>query len=170
MNRASERSMVREMGAEESVSVSGNERVSGFAFSVLTKILSLLLTLGLIYLGFTTIDVASLHSWQEIGLVLAGLALLLAGQIYILRSKTTIDREYISQSWSFRKRVRIAHIAECKLVYIPFLSWIITPRLVIRVGIVHFFVFYAADPAVLRAFLSLVYHRTLSPFPPSGPK
>ena len=170
MNRASNGFVARELGSGESASIGENDSVSGFAFSVLTKILSLLLSLGLIYLALLSINFASAHSWQEVGSVLAGLALLLAGQIYILRSKTTIDREYISQSWSFRKRVRIANIAECKLVYIPFLSWLITPRLVIRVGIAHFFVFYAADPAVLRAFLSLVYHRTLSPSPPSSPK
>lgn len=141
-----------------------HSQVSGFAFSALTKLLSLTLSAGLAYFSLGLLDFGELYSWKAYSLGFAVLCLLVVGQAHILFSKTTIDQEYIFQTWSFRKRIKIANIAECKLVYIPFLRWLITPRLVVRIGIAHFFVFYAADPAVLQQFLGLVYRRTVDPF------
>jgi hypothetical protein len=141
-----------------------HSQVSGFAFSALTKLLSVTLSAGLVYFSLDLLDFDQGYSWKAFGWAAVVLCLLVMGQAHILFSKTTIDQEYIFQTWAFRKRVKIASIAECKLVYIPFLSWLITPRLVVRVGIANFFVFYAADPAVLQQFLGLVYRRTLDPF------
>jgi hypothetical protein len=48
------------------------------------------------------------------------------------------------------------------LIYVPFFSWIVTPRLVVRVGMANFFVFYAADTRVLEKFLALVYQKSIT--------
>jgi hypothetical protein len=71
-----------------------------------------------------------------------------------LCSRTKIDAVNIEQSWLWTKKVALAEISQAKFIYIPYLSWLIAPRLVVRAsrGV---YVFPAADRHVLEAFARL---------------
>ena len=75
--------------------------------------------------------------------------------LWMLKSRTSISHEAIEQTWLWHKRVLIKDITQAKFIHIPFLNWLIAPRLVVRAG-VGLYVFYSADPEVQRAFALLV--------------
>jgi hypothetical protein len=99
-------------------------------------------------------------SLSTLGFVAVVVLVIVFFQLSIWFSKTHINQTHIYQTWMFHKRVEIQKIAQCKLIYLPFFSWIVTPRLVVRVGMANFFVFYAADARVLEKFLALVYQKS----------
>ena len=62
------------------------------------------------------------------------------------------------QTWVWKKQVSIADIRQAKFIYLPALSWLIAPRLVVRTGPIMT-VFYTAHPDVQRAFAALMLGR-----------
>ena len=79
-----------------------------------------------------------------------------AGYGWILASRTSIDDTRIRQSWLWPKQVLLADITQAKFIYLPWLSWIVAPRLVVRArGRKAAVVFPAAGPAVLAEFARL---------------
>jgi hypothetical protein len=143
------------------VNVSSNE-VSGTSFSFLIKLLSSVLILGIGYYSAQVLPRLDEMSWSTMGFVGAVAVVIVFFQLSIWFSSTHISETHIYQTWMFRKKVAIKDIAQCKLIYVPFFSWIITPRLVVRVGMANFFVFYASNPHVLEKFLALVYKKSTS--------
>lgn len=141
--------------------ISFNE-VSGTSFPLLIKLLSSVLIAGIVYLSSQALPKIEELNLASIGFV--ALVTLVIGffQLSIWFSTTQISDTHISQSWMFKKKIAIKDIAQCKLIYVPFFSWIITPRLVVRVGMVNFFVFYASNPEVLEKFFGLVYKKSVS--------
>jgi hypothetical protein len=101
-------------------------------------------------------------------LVLGGLGLLY-GLGYIWFTQTQVDDTHIRQSGWVRSEVEIARLTQVKLIYIPYLSWLIAPRLVVRSGGVRSWVFHAADPKVLRRFWQLAHDAQIPPAPPEPP-
>ena len=101
-------------------------------------------------------------SLASMGFVAAVALVIVFFQLSIWFSTTHISDTHIYQTWMFKKKVAIKEIAQCKLIYVPFFSWIITPRLVVRVGMANFFVFYASNSQVLERFLALVYKKSVS--------
>ena len=96
---------------------------------------------------------------------------LLYGLGHIWFTQTQVDQTHIRQSGWVRSEVEIARLTQVKLIYIPYLSWLIAPRLVVRSGGVRSWVFHAADPKVLQRFWQLAHDaQTLKPPPdlPSG--
>jgi len=80
---------------------------------------------------------------------LAGLGLLY-GLGHIVMTRTRVDATHIRQlGWSHTE-VEIARITQIKLIYIPYLSWLVSPRLVVRAGGMRTWVFHAADRALLQ--------------------
>jgi hypothetical protein len=134
--------------------------VSGTSFSFLIKVLSSLLVGSIFYFGLKITPRLDEMAWSTLGFVAVVVLVILFFQLSIWFSKTHINQTHIYQTWMFHKRVEIQKIAQCKLIYVPFFSWIVTPRLVVRVGMANFFVFYAADPRVLEQFLALVYQKS----------
>ena len=100
---------------------------------------------------------------------LAGLGLLY-GLGHIVMTRTRVDATHIRQlGWSHTE-VEIARITQIKLIYIPYLSWLVSPRLVVRAGGMRTWVFHAADRALLQRFWHLA-HDAQTPRmsqPPSG--
>ena len=95
----------------------------------------------------------------------------LYGLGHIWFTVTQVDQTHIRQSGWVRSEVEIARLTQVKLIYIPYLSWLIAPRLVVRSGGVRSWVFHAADPKVLQRFWQLAHDaQTLKPPPdlPSG--
>lgn len=133
------------------------ESASGPAFPVLIKASSTLLVIGLLYWGA---GVLGEIVWADVSTsagILYGSALLitLTVWLWILRSRTSISHEAIEQTWLWHKRVLIKDITQAKFIYVPYLSWLIAPRLIVRAGI-GLNVFYSADPTVQRLFALLV--------------
>jgi hypothetical protein len=85
----------------------------------------------------------------------ATLVVVLACLGYICWSRVRMDDTHIEQTWVWRKRVAIAEISQLKLIYVPYMSWLIAPRLVVRLGVTGWYVFHAADRRVLQRFYQL---------------
>ncbi len=81
---------------------------------------------------------------------------------WILKSRTTMRDEAIEQTWLWRKRVMMKDITQAKFIYVPYLTWLIAPRLIVRAG-VGLHVFYTADPLVQKAFALLVRGQMQTP-------
>ena len=131
--------------------------VEGAAFTLTIKALAVLLVLGIaVYVvrlwpeqGWLT------WGWQSLGFMAATLVVVLACLGYICWSRVRIDDTHIEQTWLWRKRVAIAEISQLKFIYVPYLSWLIAPRLVVRLGVTGWYVFHAADRRVLQRFYQL---------------
>jgi hypothetical protein len=136
--------------------------VSGTSFSFLIKLLSSILIAGIAYLALQVLHQMDGMNLATMGFVAAVALVIGFFQLSIWFSTTHISDTHIYQTWMFKKKVAIKDIAQCKLIYVPFFSWIITPRLVVRVGMANFFVFYASNPQVLEKFLALVYKKSVS--------
>ncbi len=129
----------------------------GPAFTRLIKVLATILMLALVYWGSEVVTEAG---WRDVSLgstLILGCALLISLVVYvwILKSRTSINAECIEQTWLWRKRVLIAEISQAKFIYVPHLSWLIAPRLIVRAG-PGVRVFYSASPAVIKLFSSLM--------------
>jgi len=132
----------------------------GPAFTALIKLLASVLVGALIVWGARA---SRLMDWQAFslsaGLVWgAALAIVLVVYYWILKSRTSIKNGVIEQTWVWKKQVQIAEIRQAKFIYFPALTWLIAPRLVVRVGPIMS-VFYAAHPDVQRAFAALMHGR-----------
>jgi len=132
----------------------------GPAFTVLIKLLASVLVGALIFWGARASRVLA---WQEFslqaGLVwLAALAIVLVVYYWILKSRTSIKQGVIEQTWVWKKQVRVADIRQAKFIYLPYLSWLIAPRLIVRTGPIMT-VFYTGHPDVQRAFSALMLGR-----------
>ncbi len=105
------------------------------------------------------------ESPDRFSLTLFGLAALglLYGLGHIWRTRTLVDDTHIRQvGWSHQE-VEIARLTQVKLIYIPYLSWLVSPRLVVRAGGMRSWVFHAADRAVLQRFWQLAHQSQLPP-------
>lgn len=133
------------------------ESASGPAFPVLIKVSSTLLVIGLLYWGAGVLGEVVWTDVSTSAAILYGSALLITMTVWlwILKSRTTISHETIEQTWLWHKTVLIKDITQAKFIYVPYLSWLIAPRLIVRAGI-GLNVFYSADPAVQRLFSLLV--------------
>ena len=132
----------------------------GPAFTALIKLLASVLVGALIVWGARA---SRLMDWQAFslsaGLVwAAALAIVLVVYYWILKSRTSIKNGMIEQTWVWKKQVSIADIRQAKFIYLPALSWLIAPRLVVRTGPIMT-VFYTAHPDVQRAFAALMLGR-----------
>jgi uncharacterized membrane protein YiaA len=131
--------------------------VEGAAFTPTIKALSVLLVLGI---AVYVVRLWPEDGWlslglQSLGFMAATLVVVLACLGYICWSRVRIDDTHIEQTWMWRKRVAIAEISQLKLIYVPYLSWLIAPRLVVRLGVTGWYVFHAADRRVLQRFYQL---------------
>ena len=132
----------------------------GPAFTALIKLLASVLVGAWIVWG---VRASRLMDWQAFslsaGLVWgAALAIVLVVDYWILKSRTSIKNGVIVQTWVWKKHVSVADIRQAKFIYLPALSWLIAPRLVVRTGPIMT-VFYTAHPDVQRAFAALMLGR-----------
>lgn len=135
----------------------GPASVSGPAFPHLIKALSTALVVAVLVWGAGALREVVWADFSLGAAVLFGSALLITVIVWLwmLKSRTQISHETIEQTWIWHKRVQIKDITQAKLIYVPYLSWLIAPRLIVRAGM-GLQVFYSADPSVLKAFALLV--------------
>ena len=148
------------------------ESVQGPAFTRSARVLALIamiLTLRQAVQGWSQMD--GPPEGTTLWVLVLGAVGLLYGLGHIWFTQTQVDQTHIRQSGWVRSEVEIARLTQVKLIYIPYLSWLIAPRLVVRSGGVRSWVFHAADPKVLQRFWQLAHDaQTLQPppEPPSG--
>jgi len=131
--------------------------VEGAAFTPTIKAMSVLLVLGI---AVYVVRLWPEDGWlslglQSLGFMAATLVVVMACLGYICCSRVRMDDTHIEQTWIWRKRVAIAEISQLKLIYVPYMSWFIAPRLVVRLGVTGWYVFHAADRRVLQRFYQL---------------
>ena len=129
----------------------------GPAFSRAFKSMASLVMLSLIVWGARVIETPQIHTASlTVKLALTAiLAMIVLFYYYLMVSRTRISATEISQTWLADKHVRIAEITKAKFIYIPYLSWLFAPRMVVRTQNGFLTMFYAADPKVLAAFAQL---------------
>ena len=92
-------------------------------------------------------------------LLLASSVIMLAVSYYwFLKARTTIDATGIRQTWVYDKQVAWSEIRGCKMLGIPYRSWLFPPRMVVRTGN-SFTTFNGGSQDVLVEFakISLAY-------------
>ena len=129
----------------------------GPAFPLLIKIVATLFVAAIVWSGLPAIQQMQWSEFTDTAALVWGCAAAVTGLIYfwMLKSRTSIRDGVIEQTWIWNKRIAIDQIRQAKFIYVPRLTWLIAPRLVVRSGVTAT-VFYAADPAVQKAFARLV--------------
>ncbi|MDO8694067.1 MAG: hypothetical protein Q7J51_08215 [Sheuella sp.] len=131
--------------------------VEGPAFPLLVKVMATALMLAMVYWGAGAEQQIIWREFSSGAAVLFGGALLITvvAYVWILKSRTSIDAQAIEQTWIWKRRVLLADITQAKFIYVPYLSWLIAPRLIVRAG-PGVSVFYSASPQVQRVFARLM--------------
>lgn len=137
--------------------LTGEDAAEGAAFPLPVKALATLLIVALAFWGLRAADQIVGTGWSAGAVVFMGVTLCVIGLCYywILRSRTAIDANSIRQSWLWPKQVALADITQAKFIYVPYLHWLIAPRLIVRARGRGLFVFHAADQRVLQRFAHL---------------
>jgi hypothetical protein len=116
---------------------------------LLTATTAAVFVAGALALGKPALQQASFASKL---LVAAGLLTLVIFNYWVIKSRTQVDARAIRQTWIWPKQVLWADVTQAKMIYVPWLAWIIAPRLVVRGGAGMVTLFHAADDEVLKAF------------------
>ncbi len=139
------------------------QKISGKAFSVAFRVLSLLLVEGVAWWAYVLWSNGklgeSLNSsilWLFAALVLMGITV-----FYVFRSETSITNSHLRQSWIWDKEMQVTDLAYVKLIRLRGFDWLIAPRLYARTHSGKFASFYSANTAVIEQFIkiSLKLHR-----------
>ena len=130
--------------------------VEGPAFPLLIKVLASVLMLALLFWGYQAVGAASreVPHWGVLSVMAASLIICATAYYWILCSRISMRQGVICQTWIWDKHVAVKDITQAKFIYIPYLSWLIAPRLLVRSGMVVY-VFHAASPEVLQALARL---------------
>lgn len=122
------------------------------------------LVLALALLGLSLWPQFAQADWS-----VSGLALLVASALmvlwmgsWIVRSRTRLAGDELSQTWLWPKRVRAADAASVKLVDIPGLRQVVAPRLLVRRRGGGMTWFHSADPQLLIDFCAQVVQRQMA--------
>ena len=132
--------------------------VEGPAYSRSAKAIATLLVGALVVAAVRNAGLLASAAWPAAAKAsLAVVTVAVAACYYwILVSRTSVDATHITQTWLWPKHVRLVDITQARFIYLPGLSWIVAPRLVVRArGRGSATVFPAAAPAVLREFARL---------------
>lgn len=134
-----------------------DEAAEGAAFPFPVKVLASLLVGALLFWGVRASDQIVGTGWSIRAVLFMAVTLAVIGLCYywILRSRTAIDASSIRQSWLWPKEVALADITQIKFIYVPYMRWLIAPRLIVRARGRGLFVFHAADDKVLQKFAHL---------------
>ena len=132
--------------------------LQGPAFPIAVRLLASALVASLMYWGIRSLDELTGVRWNGwTGTVVVGAMVLVVWCLFWMwRSRTGVDAEGIHQSWIRDKRVAWRDITQARLIAIPYLDGLITPRLVVRPRCGGVVVFHSADPRVLGAFAAYV--------------
>ena len=130
------------------------DAAEGRAFPPLVSLLVSAMTVATFVAGMLALDRPAIQeaAWSAKLLIVAGLAVLVLFNYWVFKSRTRVDARQIHQTWIWTKHVEWADVVQAKMIYVPYLSWIIAPRLVVRGRSGMVTLFHASDMAVLETF------------------
>lgn len=133
------------------------EAAEGPTFPLPIKVLASVLVASLALYGVRIADrmLAAAWSASALFLVLAALGVTVVCYFRMLRSRTAIDAQFIRQDFLWPKKVALADITQAKIICVPYMSWLITPRLAVRARGGGMSLFYGGNEQVFRAFARL---------------
>ena len=133
------------------------ENAEGPTFSLPTKIAAGSVVGLMLILGLHNADRLFAATWSVTALTLlpAAAAVTLVCYVRMLKSRTAIDSEYIHQDFFWSKKIALTDITQARFVYVPYMGWLVAPRLLVRVRSLGFFVFYAGNAGLQTAFARL---------------
>ena len=134
------------------------------AFPRVARILVVLLLVDLVLMGLWVSPRLLEADWSTSSALLfvsAALLVLWMGS-WIVRSRTRLEDDVLTQTWLWNKRTSVAEVASLKLVYLPWLQRWIAPRLLVRRRGGGVTWFNSADPQLLLEFVGKVAQRDLA--------
>ena len=131
--------------------------IEGPAFTTVVKALASALVASLAYFGLRSLNLMLEQRWSWTALLfMAGAAVFLVlCYWWMLSSRTRVSATGIRQTWITDKQIAFTEITQIKLIHVPGLAWLISPRLIVRSRSPGSMVFHTADRAVLAAFKRL---------------
>ncbi len=133
--------------AEQVTPAAAATSATGLAFGPLQRLAALALATCLL------ISFAVLYRKGAIGvqwpLWFAALVVVEWSAYWVWNSRVTVDHEKIEQTWVWKKTVLKKNISSFNIVEMPFLNWLITPRVVVRTGSMQIITLPVAAPQVL---------------------
>ena len=131
------------------------------AFPAFTRGLTVAMMVVLIVMGAAQVPQLRAADWSTSGAVLFGSTALLVLWMgtWIVRSRTRLDDDVLTQTWLWNKRVRVAEVASLKLVFLPWFQRVMAPRLLVRQRGGGMTWIHSADPQILLEFMARVAQR-----------
>ena len=126
----------------------------GPAFSLWFKLITFAIVAVLAYIAYPALKNMqwSALSTQAKLVLGGGLALVAYTAYHIMVSRTTVAPTYIEQRFVFTRRMHLGDLSFAKFIYIPYLTWLIAPRLYIRSASGKFMSIYGASHALHTQF------------------
>ncbi len=125
--------------------------LEGPSFPPLVKLMASALVLALLVSGARVAGTLARADigWQTRLMLLAGVVFVLVSYAAMMRSRTGISATHVHQRGLWTKRAALADITHAKLIHLPRLAWLVSPRLMVRAKGRGVLTFFTADPAVL---------------------
>lgn len=141
------------------------QHLEGAAFGTGFRLLATGLMLGLVLWGVRLVQGSQLSGINQDVLLwgVAAFALLAYMWWVLLRSRTTLTPETLSQTWFWRKTTPLGHITYARFMRLRGLEWLIAPRLYVRAGPGPFVAYHAATPALWAEFQRIAEQLTERP-------
>lgn len=126
------------------------ETTSGPAFTLWFKAFTLMLLAVMAYMGWPALNALDFKSMpvQSHLILWGGIAIVLYTAFHIMVSRTTITPTHIEQRFVFTRRMHLGELSFAKFIYIPYLTWLIAPRLYVRSAQNKFMAIYGASHAL----------------------
>jgi hypothetical protein len=135
---------------------------TGAAFSAAFKCITVLIAVAIACWGYLALPNLG---WQAMPTqakwVLGGcLGLVLYTLYHVMVSRTTVTPTEIRQNFVFNRYVHLGEVSFVKFIYIPYLTWLIAPRLYVRTASNKFHAIYGATHELHQVFGQI--HRTVA--------
>lgn len=132
--------------------------IEGPSFPLRVRILATVLVLAVAAMAlrmWQRLPAGSGDATTALGLAVVVAAVLL-GYLSILRSRTRLDDDTITQRWLFSKQVRLDEVTQVRLFAPSTLRWMLVPRFVVRTGGMRVTAFHLGDDQLIAAVRALI--------------
>ena len=126
------------------------ETTVGPAFTNGFKAITCAVVAAIAYWGWPAIQAMPLRTMPASThfILWGGIAMIVYTAYHIMVSRTTISPTHIEQRFVFTRSLHLGELSYAKFIYIPYLTWLIAPRLYIRSANNKFMAIYGASHAL----------------------
>lgn len=140
--------------------------IEGPSFPMRVRVLATGLLVAVLAMGLRVVQQVpreAVDTATTLGAVALGASVVL-GWLSILRSRTTLDDEAVTQRWLFQRHVKLTDITEVRLVApASLLRWFVVPRLMVRTGGLRVTAFHLGDERLIAAMRALMERGRVKP-------